>query len=545
MSEAVERSVPSPERPATLAGCLRLLGPEVTLVDPSEELLRHPVADLRIHDPAARPASLEDCIVLAVGLAPRTADFAGLLLRATQEGAAAVLVKPSGVPLEEVRALGAGQGVALLMVDDDAEWERLISLARASVAGSAVVDTASGVCLGDLYAFANATASMLGGAASFVDTLGRILAYSTLPGQPIDEVRRMTTLSLQEVTPPAFDEDFKTVYAAPGAVLIEPAEEGLARLALAVRAGGELLGSLWIIDPGPGLRERGLESLDRMAPLIGLHMLHARSASDFGERRNADLIRTLIEDPGHAAFAAAQLNLESTRGFALAAFSIVHPQPGSLDSVRDLQRLLHLVNTVCRVNFASAHAALVDSVVYALLPAGERPPRESREMHRKAAAEIHQYAGTLTTHPVLAAVGDVAASLKELPASRDEALRLLQHLWRRSMQGRPAPSSAALAEDYRTALGLARVGAFLEEEGLVDGDALAVVQKHDVEHGTEYLLTLRAYFACNGNIAAMAEALHVHNNTVRYRLGRFTQDTGLDLEDVETRLWLWLRLSTR
>ena len=91
-----------------------------------------------------------------------------------------------------------------------------------------------------------------------------------------------------------------------------------------------------------------------MAPLAGLHMLHARSASDFGERRNADLLRTLMDDTPHAAFAAAQLGLDTVNGLAVAAFSIVRPETGSLESVRDIHRLLHLVTTVCTVQFGTS-----------------------------------------------------------------------------------------------------------------------------------------------------------------------------------------------
>lgn len=88
----------------------------------------------------------------------------------------------------------------LVVGDDDADWTRLIAMARTAVAGAAV-DSVSGVRLGDLFAFANAVASIANGAASIVDPSGRILGYSTVPGQPIDDLRRETTLTLQERTP--------------------------------------------------------------------------------------------------------------------------------------------------------------------------------------------------------------------------------------------------------------------------------------------------------------------------------------------------------
>ncbi|NQD89447.1 helix-turn-helix domain-containing protein, partial [Paenarthrobacter sp. CM16] len=401
-------------------------------------------------------------------------------------------------------------------------------------------------------AFANAAASITNGAASIVDPLGRILGYSTLPGQPIDELRRITTLTLEETTPPAFDQDFKIVYAAPGAVLVPAPDDGMARLALAVRAGGELLGSIWIIDPGEENRAAALNALDRMAPLAGLHMLHARSASDFGERRNADLIRTLMDDTPHAIFAAAQLGLDTANGLAVAAFSIVRPESGSLESVRDIHRLLHLVTTVCTVQFGTGHSALLGSVVYAILPCKGTSPRA---VHGRLIQEIQAYSHTISSYSVIATVGGIADGIEDLPRSRSEAVQTLNHLLnlhtRDGKQGGTGRARSegkvpgvALYEDFQIPLNLLKIGAFIEENGLGGTDEIARIQARDAEQQTDYLDTLRAYLESNGNISAMAARLHVHNNTVRYRVTRLAEDFNLDLADPQKRLWLWLRLTT-
>jgi DNA-binding PucR family transcriptional regulator len=101
-----------------------------------------------------------------------------------------------------------------------------------------------------------------------------------------------------------------------------------------------------------------------------------------------------------------------------------------------------------------------------------------------------------------------------------------------------------LFEDYRVPLNLLKVGAFIAEAGLSDVDDITRIQAHDAEQQTDYLDTLRAYLASNGNISAMASLLHVHNNTVRYRVSRLAKDFDLDLDDPQKRLWLWLRLTT-
>ncbi|UKA55673.1 helix-turn-helix domain-containing protein [Arthrobacter sp. FW305-BF8] len=527
-----------------LADCIQLIQADLVHANPTPENLSHPVSGVLMYDPLDEWTSVDDRIILAVGLTCGSADFDQLLHRASNSNAAAVIVKAHGASMERLRSAAVMHSLALLVAPDGVDWTRLVTLARASVAGAAA-DSVSGVRLGDLYAFANAAASITSGAASIVDPLGRVLGYSTLPGQPVDELRRVTTLSLQEITAPAFDADFKIVYASAGAVLIPAGGEELDRLALAVRAGGELLGSIWVIDPGEDKREAALNALDRMAPLAGLHMLHARSASDFGERRNGDLIRTLMDDPAHASFAAAQLGLDAAHGLAVAAFSIVRPDAGSLESVREIRRLLHLVTTVCNIQFNSSHSALIDSVVYALLPCAGSTPRDA---HRRLIQEVSAYAHTISPHPLVAAVGGIAPKVEDLPGARSEALQTMQYLLLQQTEvpgssGGPSPA-VGLFEDYRVPLNLMRVGAFITENGLSDVDDITRIQARDAAQQTDYLGTLRAYLMSNGSISTMAERLHVHNNTVRYRVARLAKDFDLDLDDPQKRLWLWLRLTT-
>ncbi|TLM88234.1 PucR family transcriptional regulator [Pseudarthrobacter sp. NamE5] len=522
-----------------LSDCIQLMQAHLVHANPTPENLGHPVSDVLMYDPLDTWSSVDDRIILAVGCTYGSPDFDQLLHRAANSNAAAVIVKAHGARMEQLRSAAVRHTLSVLVAPDDADWTQLVALARASVMGAAA-DSASGVRLGDLYAFANAAASITNGAASIVDPLGRILGYSTLPGQPIDELRRITTLTLQETIQPAFDQDFKAVYAAPGAVLVPAADEGMARLALAVRAGGELLGSIWIIDPGEEKRATALGALDRMAPLAGLHMLHARSASDFGERRNADLIRTLMDDTPHASFAAAQLGLNTANGLAVAAFSIVRPETGSLESVREIHRLLHLVTTVCNVQFGTGHSALIGSVVYALLPCNGTTPRT---LHSRIIQEIEAYSHTISSFPVIATVGGIAATIEDLPRSRSEAVQTLHHLI--SLQGRGANApSVALYEDFQIPLNLMKIGKFIEDNELAGADEITRIQAHDAAQQTDYLATLRAYLAFAGNISAMAAELHVHNNTIRYRVGRLAEDFKLDLTDQQKRLWLWLRLTT-
>ena len=544
MSDAATFPTSSTPPPVTVSAWTQLMGDELLHVDPTSADLRRPVSDVALYDPLDEQAVLRNAILLVTGVACRSTDFARILARAAGGEAAAVLVKARGTPIEELHAAAAEHGIPVIVVRDDADWTRLAALARTAVAGAAA-DSLSGVRLGDMFAFANAVATMTNGATSIVDPTGHVVGYSTIPGQPIDDLRRETTLTLQERTLPALDAEYKVVYSMNTAVFVEAHNDEGARLAIAVRAGGELLGSIWVVDPGEKRRQNALEALNRLAPLAGLHMLHARSAADFTERRNADLMRTLMDDARHAPFAAAQLGLgsEYTHGFAVAAFTIAHPQPGSVDAIREQQRLRQLVTVTCNLQFHSAYTALIDSVVYAILPcSGE----SFRAAHRRLIQDIGGYTSRISAHPIVAAVGGVAEGLNDLPRSRTEAVRTLNHLLHHlRAKLAPQPPVTGLHEDHAIELNLLEIGDYIADHDLGRFDVIEAIRSYDADHQTDFLITLRAYLDANGNIAQTAKRLHVHGNTIRYRVAQLAEDFQIDLETSATRLWLWLRLASQ
>jgi purine catabolism regulator len=66
------------------------------------------------------------------------------------------------------------------------------------------------------------------------------------------------------------------------------------------------------------------------------------------------------------------------------------------------------------------------------------------------------------------------------------------------------------------------------------------VVDYDREHGMQLLETLNTYMECNGNIPEVAALLHVHKHTVRYRLRRVMELTGLDVTKFEDAAQLYL-----
>ncbi|MGH8774831.1 MAG: PucR family transcriptional regulator [Jiangellaceae bacterium] len=71
---------------------------------------------------------------------------------------------------------------------------------------------------------------------------------------------------------------------------------------------------------------------------------------------------------------------------------------------------------------------------------------------------------------------------------------------------------------------------------------LRTVLDHDARHASELVPTLRAFLDADGSWSRCATALHVHVNTVRYRIGRIEQLTNRDLARTEDRVDLFLAL---
>ena len=124
--------------------------------------------------------------------------------------------------------------------------QTLLLMLRAMCATNFAHETA-GFPRGDLFSLAQSLAALAGGAISIVDMSSRVVGYSTLPDQPIDEVRRSTTLALQEAESPRVDRDHLALSRSAKALWFPAGEAGtFSRAALSVRAQNQQIGSVWL-----------------------------------------------------------------------------------------------------------------------------------------------------------------------------------------------------------------------------------------------------------------------------------------------------------
>jgi GAF domain-containing protein len=495
-----------------------------------------PVAATMIHEPRAPLPRLDHALVLAVGLRPTSARAEDLVRESAEAGLTGVVVKRYGDPVARLMAVAEEAGIALLTADDHLAWHQLDTLVTSalSVSSSPERDVA-GPAMGDLFALANAIAATVGGATTIEDPQQRILAYSTLPDQPIDEDRRAGILGLLVPDVPVNEAQYRQLARTSGVSRFAADANGLPRLAVPVRAGGELLGSIWVVDTEDGVGARDEQALVEGAAMAALHLLRSRASDDLARRQRGELLRRVLDDPASAAFVAPQLGLDPEAAVAMAAFIVRADDPDGVVAARSVLRLTDLVSLHCEAYSGRHGCTLIDRTVYALLPA-DGPG----STHRELVADIARRAQRALRVPVRAGLGSVTAALHGAAESRREADLVLRALDAIPDEG-GSPMVASIAE-LRAGVVLVELAEWAAAPyRLADGVGPAMIA-YDAAHGTAYASTLLAYFESDSQVAVAAQRLNVHPNTCRYRLGRAEQLFGFRLADPDERLVLWLQL---
>jgi sugar diacid utilization regulator len=154
---------------------------------------------------------------------------------------------------------------------------------------------------------------------------------------------------------------------------------------------------------------------------------------------------------------------------------------------------------------------------------------------------------------------DVVASLREMDwsaTSGDQALSV--------GVSNPCTGVASYARGFEEAASAAEVGGLIRgtpgvttyeelgpykyvlssEEGVRDRyrERLGALVTYDRKRGTRLLDTLEGYLDLRGNVVATSRALFIHPNTLRQRLGRIEQVSGVDPEHDD---WLSLAVATK
>ncbi|MFI5953974.1 PucR family transcriptional regulator [Cryptosporangium sp. NPDC051539] len=493
------------------------------------------------HDPSDQPVLPAHALVLGIGVDDPGA-LAALLVALGQQNAAALVVR-APVPLtDEVRAAVDSAGVAVLGLRRGATWNHLSDLLRSLLAPGADAGPADetllgGLPAGDLFAVANAIASLLDAPVTIEDRNSRVLAFSGRQDEA-DSSRVDTILGRQ--VPESYARVlhergvFRELLRGDRPIFIEPIPDRIngflkPRVAIRVRAGDEVLGSIWAAVPGPLSDERSA-ALGEAANLVALHMLRVRAGADVQRRMRADLLNAALGGGAGAHEALERLGLSSQPLLVLGVALDERADADSASVIQDRQGLSDAFALHLHAVHPRAVAAAIGAVTYGLLPLTGTPDRAVRILQ----GFQDRLGGRL---PSIAAVGPVARGLSDVARSRTSVDRVLRVL----RDGRPHRRIGRFDELQGEAL-VSELRDLAAARGEKPAGALARLVEYDVLHRGNLVQTLRAWLDAFGDAVLAAESIGVHQNTFRYRLRRVSDVGQCDLGDPDQRFGLMVQL---
>jgi hypothetical protein len=479
-------------------------------------------------------------VVLAVGVAHGTQAARDLVRRADEAGAGAVVLRspgPSPSPPDPYREART----SVLFTDPSIGWAQLLLLLRTLT--SAVQDeTQSGSPDGPvpsgMHGLADAIAVMVGGSVVLYDRAHRVIAYS-VQGHEIDDVRRDAILGKR--TPEQWIERFTVdrsayqTYRNPDQVVrVDKYPTLKTRLRIAVHTGGEILGEISVAEGRTPLGREAEAALYRAASMAVPYMLRHRVAEDTERTARWQMLNGLLSaDPGYHDHAR-RAGVDPDRGLTVVGFALIGEEHADRKANEVFaERLVHLLSLqMCAIDPA-AGVVSGSGTYYAIVPTTSEAINEGLPNRlQPALAQLKRL-----ELDACAAVSRRTTTLAELPAARSNVDDQLLVLRRRGA---------------RTAVGTARAlwaeMVLLPAERAVDDadptlrEHLQRLVVHDRRNGTDFVTTLRVYLEAFGSTSLASERLVLHPNTLRHRISRLCEISGIDLDDPDQRLALALQL---
>uniref|UniRef100_A0AAU3GNV5 Helix-turn-helix domain-containing protein n=1 Tax=Streptomyces sp. NBC_01401 TaxID=2903854 RepID=A0AAU3GNV5_9ACTN len=548
-----------------------------------------PVSDVVLHDPGEERDeeawAATGLVLLAVGVEAASPEAVDVLRAADRAGAAAVVMRRGARGPRTALLEAAERGrTALLTRGPGQGWTDVLGRLRTALvhsvpdrfAGSAGLDGVDGLRLGDLSGLANTVADLVGGAITIEDPQSRVLAYSRMDHEP-DPMRRLTILGQEvprwrvvELRESGF---FQALWNTDDVVRLPADERYAERLAIAVRHGSEVLGSIWAAADGRPLAEDAAAALATAGRAAVPHLSHHRTWGRAAAWAREGAVHALLagnpqaaydvgiaRDRPHAVMVAEAYAYNRREAYAYNRREpYAHNQreahaydgreaPDGQETVPGDagQRVLDVLALQAAAYRPGCVTARSGRRLYAVVPAldGETDPARTL-LATVGSAQGGGGPGSV----VFAGAGPVVADLAQLPASREAAELVVRVLRERASRLPAAPAGPAVASYEEVAADAAVLRLLDRVEplwGAMRGPVHAMVE-HDLAHGSRYGDSVTAHLDAFGDTAAAARRLSVHPNTLRYRLRRARELFGVDLADPAVRLLadVGLRLGRR
>jgi len=327
-------------------------------------------------------------------------------------------------------------------------------------------------------------------------------------------------------------------------------KQGLEREVVPVQIRHEVVGYLSLLD-----KEGNFDYLDRMvlgqaAPIVALEFARERDRSEVEGRYAAEALMDVLQ--GNYSQAEEMIARARLLGFDLslpqivAVFELPSREPGDPAGHIQQQWQGRLRSELLR-DWPTCWVSGDARRVIVLLPVAEHDIHREREDEQAALTRLERaqarylsgnaYNGNQPRFS--GGIGRVARTIAAIPQSFQQAQQALEIGSRLFGDGKI--HSFAHLGIYRLLFHL------YEHQELVQfyQETLGPLVDADTRNNHALIETLENFFRYNGNLSETAREMHLHRNSLLYRLGRVEELLGRSLEDPELRLSLQIALKIR
>jgi hypothetical protein len=257
----------------------------VPVTELAEALGRAAIRSVRVPEPAATirgvvmhapgdPVPSQDLLVLCATPADFLPDCVAVVVREAE--VAATLVD-------------AAARTAVFAAPDAARWSDVYDRVHLAVG-----ESFGQLAEHDAFHLADAIAVATGGAVAIEDARRRVVAFSTVPGQRIDDVRRQGILGRQVPEHVEREKWYARLWHNAGVSEFADGTESTGRLAIAVRAGAEPLGSIWVVGTRDALNPGADEILARSVDAVAACLAYQDHFAARGRGARRQLLRRVL-----------------------------------------------------------------------------------------------------------------------------------------------------------------------------------------------------------------------------------------------------------
>jgi sugar diacid utilization regulator len=304
-----------------------------------------------------------------------------------------------------------------------------------------------------------------------------------------------------------------------------------------VLVGDEVPAHLITMDPAAGgdpAEDVRLLVTEHAATICGVILGRQNVAAAAARRVRDDLVEGLLlgrgRDDRETGRWAAHLGYDPSREHHVlaVAFDVPPPRPG-LDPAALRQRVCDVIEHFFTTRVPDVILSVREAEVV-LVTTGAGPEADGRDARRLATTCLARLAELFPGARTMIGIGGPCRSPAEITRSYQEAQRTLDTLRRLGRAG-----TVTAFADLGIHRLLLQVPDLAELRSFAD-DVLGALARADRDRQASYLSTLACYLRENNSPQRAARFLHVHPNTVAYRVKRIEELTGLSLDSYRDRL---------